>query len=304
MPRVRTRAVAARRRPPAALRVPEQWALPDTLSSSGGFETMRAYQGRIFRLDQHLDRLAGTAQYLGLRLSLEREQLRDRLVQVLRGSGVPEAVVRVALIPVSADASSGWRTAQPSIVVQPAQWPPAAWYRRGIRVAVVPTRKFPSAQISPQAKYSARLGSVMAVMDAQLRQVEEALFMDALGYVTESTASNFGIVARGEFAAPPCWLGLLAGVTWGALTEAASAVGLRYRETPLTRHDLYNAEEAFVCSTLKELLPVTVIDGRRIGGGRPGPWAGKLHRAFRTIVRRELDLPARYVFGPVAEEGA
>lgn len=303
MPRPRSVSTRRRRDPAAAVRIPEQWALPDTVSSSGGFETMRAYAGRIFRLDQHLDRLEGTAQYLGLRLTLARAQLRDRLVQSLRDSGIREAVVRVALIPVEMDAASGWRTAQPSIVVIPAQWPPAELYRRGIKVAVVPTRKFPINQISPQAKYSSRLGSVMAVMDAQLRQVDEALFMDALGYVTESTASNFGVVARGAFIVPPCWLGLLAGVTWGALAEAVAAAGLRYRETPLTRHDVYNAEEAFVSSTLKELLPVTIIDGRRIGAGRPGPWAPKLHRAFRRIVQRELALPARYVFGPLAGKG-
>ena len=180
--------------------------------------------------------------------------------------------------------------ASPSIVVQPVQLPPASAYRRGIRAAVVPTRKFSVASITPQAKYSARLGSVLAVMDAQLRGVDEALFMDTLGYLTESTASNLGMVRHGEILTPPCWIGLLAGITRDVLFEAAQALRLPIREVPLTRHDLYNADEAFLTSTIKEVLAVTVIDGRRIGTGRPGPTTQRLRRAFRALVTRELNL--------------
>lgn len=157
-------------------------------------------------------------------------------------------------------------------------------------MAVVPARKFSVGSIDPQAKYSARLGSVLAVQDAHLRGVDEALFMDALGGVTESTASNFGIVARGEVLTPPCWLGLLAGITRDVLFELGEALRIPVREAPLTRHDLYNADEAFLTSTLKEVLSVTRIDGRAIGAGRPGPVTKQLHRAFRRLVRRELRL--------------
>jgi branched-chain amino acid aminotransferase len=114
--------------------------------------------------------------------------------------------------------------------------------------------------------------------------------MDALGGVTESTASNFGIVSRGTIVTPPCWLGLLAGITRDVLFELARELRVPIREVPLTRHDVYNADEAFLTSTLKEVLPVTTVDGRPIGTGRPGPIARKLHRAFRELVRRELKL--------------
>ncbi len=184
------------------------------------------------------------------------------------------------------------RTATPSIVVQPVQLPAPELYRRGIRVAIVPARKYPVSQIDPQTKYSARLGSVMAVMDAQLRGVDEAVFLDPIGSVTESTASNLGIIKRGQFLVPPCWLGLLAGITWNVLVEAARQLRLPVRETPLTRHELYNANEAFLTSSIKEIIAVTAIDGRAIGGGRPGPVTKRLHAAFREIVRRELG-PAR-----------
>jgi len=284
---------------------------------------MRAYQGRIFRLDQHLDRLASSMQYLGLALSISMAQLGRQLVKALRDSEIREAMVRVALLPQSQRLSvrprhashnrgreqgvapretwyvnsypAGWRSgaprlASPSIVVQAVPLPTPQMYRRGLRVAIVPTRRFPVSQIDPQAKFSARLGSVQAVIEAQVRGVDEAIFTDGTGYVTESTASNLGIITRGAFLAPPCWMGLLAGITWQALEEVARELGMSVREVPLTRHDLYNADEAFLSSTLKEIIAVTTIDGRRIGSGKPGPSTKRLHAAFRRLVRRELRL--------------
>ena len=152
----------------------------------------------------------------------------------------------------------------------------------------MPTRKFPVSTIDNQAKYSARLASVMAVADAQLRGADEALWMGALGYVTESTASNFGIVRENTIVTPPCWLGLLAGITRDVLCELAVSLRIPLRELPLTRLEIYNAEEAFLTSTLKEVLPVTTIDGRRIGTGKPGPVSRRLLQAFRRLVREEL----------------
>ena len=243
---------------------------------------MRAYDGRLFRLHAHLDRLYASANYLGVRVSLTPDQLGQRLRQALRRSGLREAVVRVALFP---DAG---RVAAPSVVVQPAQPPSVSMYRRGIRVAIVPTRKFPVSQIDPQAKFSARLGSVMAVMEAQLRGADEAIFLDGMGYVTESTASNLGMVKDGRVFSPPCWLGLLAGITWQAVMQVARAFQMPISDVPLTRHDLYNADEVFLSRTLKEVLGVSRVDGRLIGTGSPGPHTKRLLQEFRALVRREV----------------
>lgn len=276
------------------VREPPQWSLPTTISASGCFETMRVYHGRIFRLEAHLDRLAASAHHLGVQMSLTRARLARRLVDTLDRSGLQEAILRVALIPGGSDAAglrrvSPHRPARPSIVVQPVVLPTPSQYRQGIQVAIVPTRKFPVSQIDPQAKFSARLGSILAVQDAQLRQADEAVFLDTLtGSATESTASNLGVIADGLFLAPPCWMGLLAGITWQALLEVAAALRIPHQERPLSRHELYNAEEAFVLSTIKEILPVTRIDGRCIGAGKPGPVTKRLHQGFRELVKREL----------------
>ena len=280
-----------------SLAEPARWHVPQEAASHGCFETMRAYAGRIFRLEGHLDRFYASAKFLGTRAPTDRRRLGRQLTEALKRSGLTDAVVRVALLPCPfggvggiAQQPKGRGEALPSIVVQPVSRPPASAYQRGIRVAVVPARKFSVGAITPQAKYSARLGSVLAVMDAQLRGVDEALFMDAIGSITESTASNFGIVRRGVICTPPCWMGLLAGITRDVLFELAHALSLSIQEIPLTRHDVYNAEEAFLSSTLKEVLSVTRVDGRRIGTGRPGPVTKRLRRAFQELVRRELHL--------------
>lgn len=263
---------------------PPDGRLPRAMTSNGCFETMRAYGGRIFRLTAHLERLSASAQDLGVPLPWNRREGARQLERALAASGLKEAVVRIALLP-----QPDGRTT-PSMVVQPAQLPPASAYRRGIRLAVVPTRKFPVSTIDNQAKYSARLASVLAVADAQLRGADEALWMDALGYVTESTASNFGIVREGTIVTPPCWLGLLAGITRDVLCELAQSLRIPLDEAPLTRHEVYNADEAFLTSTLKEVLPVTDVDGRRISTGSPGPVTRRLLEAFRRLVRQELRL--------------
>lgn len=268
--------------PMPALVEPRHQPVPVESGSQGCFETMRGYRGKIFRLDAHLDRLQASAQSIGLAASVDRARLRRQLTEALARSGLPEAVVRIALLPKPGGGI------QPSVVVQRVRKPSAAAYRRGIRVAVVPTRKFPVSVINPEVKYSARLGSVLAVMEAQLRGADEALFMDGEGFVTESTASNLGMVKRGALFLPPCWLGLLAGITRDVLIEVAARLELPVRQIPLTRHDLYNADEALLSSTIKEVLPVTWIDGRRIGTGRPGPVTKRLGRAFSELVRGEL----------------
>lgn len=260
---------------------PTQWNVLDVETGNGCFETMRAYRGRIFRLEAHLERLEASAQFLGLAMP-DRARLIASLNGALARSRIAEATVRIAMMPRLGAA------AEHAIVVRPAIVPPASAYRRGARLAVVPTRTFSIGGVSQQAKYSARLGSVFAVMEAQLRGADEALWLDANGCVTESTASNFACLRDGTLLTPLCNQGLLPGVTRAVLFELAAELSVPSGEARLTRHEVYNAQEAFLLSTLKEVLPVTNIDGRAIGSGRPGPMAKRLLAAFRRLVKREI----------------
>ncbi len=275
---------------------PATGVLPHEKLSHGCFETMRAYEGKVFRLEDHLDRLYASAKFLGTQAPSNRKSFALQLTGALQRSKIKEAMLRVALIPRPDDNASRGGGLQPKaeskphIVVQPVPVSSKEAYRKGIRVAVIPARKFSVGSIDPRAKYSARLGSVLAVIDAQLREVDEAIFLDETSSVTESTASNFGIIRKGVIQTPPCWLGLLAGITRDVLFELAVILSLSIEEVPLTRHDIYNADEAFMTSTLKEVLGVSEIDGRRIGSGRPGPLTGKLLQGFRMLVKKELNL--------------
>ena len=260
---------------------PSEWNVQGVETGNGCFETMRAYRRRIFRLGAHLDRLDASAQFLGLAMP-SRATLVKALNGALKRSGIAEATVRIAMTP------SHGAPAQSAVVVRQAIVPPASAYRRGAMLAVVPTRTFSMGGVSQQAKYSARLGSIFAVMEAQLRGADEALWLDANGCVTESTASNFACLREGRLLSPPCNQGLLPGVTRAILFELAAELSIPFGEARLTRHEVYNADEAFLLSTLKEVLPVTRIDGRAIGSGRPGPMAKRLLAAFRRLVKREI----------------
>lgn len=246
-------------------------------------------------MDDHLDRLYASAAFLGTQAPANRKAFAAQLEGALQHSKIKEAMLRVALIPRPVDSAIRGGPvphgeSKPHIVVQQVPVPSAEAYRKGIRIAVVPARKFSVGSIDPRAKYSARLGSVLAVIDAQLRGVEEAIFLDETSSVTESTASNFGIIKQGVIQTPPCWLGLLAGITRDVLFELAKLLDLPIQELPLTRHDIYNADEAFLTSTLKEVLGVSAIDGRTIGTGKPGPVTRKLLKSFRLLVKKELKL--------------
>lgn len=257
--------------------------------ASGCFETMHAYEGRIFRLDAHLNRLEASSRYLGVAVSVSRKELARKLSAALKTSGLKEATVRVALLPQTLRT----KKSLVSIIVQPSESPSSMVYRQGITTAIVPTKKFSVAAIDPRSKYSARISSILATVEAQLRGVDEALFMDDLGSVTESTASNFGIIKNGRVLTPPCWLGLLGGITRDVTLEAAARIGVPVSEVPLTRHEVYTADEAFLSSTTKEILSIRMVDGRRIGSEIPGPLTRRLQRAFTTLVREELGLQTR-----------
>jgi branched-chain amino acid aminotransferase len=262
----------------------EYGAVPDEWDTHGCFETMRVYQGKVFRLREHLVRLYESAHYLQTRPNQSLAVLEQELLAAVAQSGLQEAVLRVALVP------HGDRPTEVRAVVQPVVMPSEREYQQGIAIAVVPARSFPVASIDPRAKYSARLGSKLAILDAIARGVDEALFLDARGFVTENTASNYAIVRFGKVLTPPCYLGLLWGVTRQMLFDCAQRLGVACEERPLTRHDIYNAEEAFLTSTIKEVLPIVKVDGRRIGTGNPGPVARQFLQAFRVYVEEELGI--------------
>lgn len=261
---------------------PENFDLPTEWNSNGCFETMRVYRGRMFRFDAHLDRLYASAKSLGT-ITPSRKNVRREVLSLLEKSQMKEAVVRIAFYPQSGQVAQLVTKVLPVPKISPDA------YRKGIEVAIVPGQSFQVSAIDAKAKYSARLGSKLAIMDAQVRGVDEAVFMGPHGYVTENTASNIGLVKNGQIKTPPCSLGLLWGITRDVLFQIGEEIQMPVQEMPLTRHDFYNADEVFMTSSIKEVMPVTRMDGRLIAQGKPGPVTQKLRERFHACMLREIE---------------
>ncbi len=259
--------------------------------ASGCFETCRVERGRVLRLEEHLSRLAASAKTLGMP-ALDGRAARAEAAQAARG--IEDGYIRIAALrqPEASDdsravsaPSSGighWvpHKERPRLLVhRHAGVPyPARWKREGIAVRTVPTRWPPGETAVGQAKVSERLSGVLARAEAP--ESAEVLRIGPHGYLTEGTVSNLFLVMGGILVTPPAWLGILEGVTRARVLREARRMRVPAEEVPVTRHDLFNAEEAFLTNVLMPILPLREVDGRRIGASVPGPVTRRLMRAL------------------------
>src|SRR3990170_2393611 len=243
------------------------------LYGDGIFEGIRVYNGRVFRLDEHLDRLYDSARYLLLEVPLSEAQMRDAILETAARCGLHDAYVRPVVSRGTGDLGLDprkCRTATVVIIVDTIQLYPKEAYERGLRAVTATTRKVRPDALSPQAKTLNYLNNIIARLEANQAGVEEAIMLSADGYVCECSADNLFIVRAGEVWTPPAYLGILKGVTRGAIIELARKLGIPLVEQVFTLHDVYTAEECFLTGTGAEIGPVTEVDARPIGTGRPG----------------------------------
>jgi len=272
------------------------------LYGDGIFEGIRAYEGRIFRLEQHLDRLFESARYLMLEIPLSRDELRAAILETVRRCGLRDAYIRPVISRGVGDLGLDprkCRRATVVIIVDTIQLYPKEAYDRGLRAITATTRKVRPDALSPQAKTLNYLNNIMARLEANQAGVEEAIMLTADGYVCECSADNLFIVRAGAVWTPPAYLGILKGITRGAIIELAAKIGVPLAEQVFTLHDVYTADECFLSGTGAELGPVVEVDARPIGTGRPGPLSARFLRAFRELVRTDgtLVYPEQVVEG-------
>ncbi|MBI3322580.1 MAG: aminotransferase class IV family protein [Candidatus Omnitrophica bacterium] len=245
--------------------------LPQPFDASGCFETCRVRNGRVLRLEEHLRRLAASVKTLGL-AGWGASTARSEAVAAARG--MEEGYVRIAVL------RQHDKTGSRFLVHRHEGNPyPAEWERKGVAVRTVPIR-WPAGETAvAQAKMSERLSGVLARAEAP--ESPEVLRIGPHGYLTEGTVSNLFLVREGRLVTPPAWLGVLEGVTRGRVLEQARKLRIPTEEVPVTRHDLFNAEEAFLTNVLMPILPVREADGRSIGVSVPGPVTRKLAKALQ-----------------------
>jgi branched-chain amino acid aminotransferase len=250
------------------------------------FETVRTYGGAPFALDEHLARLARSAERVAMDLPVAVAVLRSEVLDALAQADNPESYARVMITrgtgPLGLEAPAEARPLR-VILVEPLRLPPVAQYRQGISAITVRTER--AADAAHGAKVGNYLASLLALREARRAGAAEALLLDGAGNVLEGTTCNVFVVEGATLRTPPEDAGILAGITRAHILTVARAAGMAVEEAVVSRARLLAAAEVFVCSSIRELVPVIAVDGIPIGRGTPGPVTRRLHTAFRRAVR-------------------
>jgi len=273
--------------PAATARIP---VLDDGFTLGDGvYETLRTYGGRPFHLDLHLKRLRASAGRIGIELALGDAELRARIDALLERAGNDESYVRLIVSRGVGTISYRFENLPPPTVVAFARrfegYPPTH-HDPGIPVAIVSVRRNPANAADPAIKSCSLLNSVLAAREAHARGALEAILLNVRGEVAEGHASNVFAVEGGALHTPPLDAGILAGITREIVLRLARERGLVTREETLLPDALRNADEAFVTSSVREVMPISRIDDRPVGAGRPGPVTVALREALREYAAR------------------
>jgi len=250
----------------------------------GLFETLRAYGGRVFRLERHLDRLARGAALLGIPVSIQG--LDAAVAQTLRGNGLSDARIRI-----SASLGPGPTTPDPSacreasvLVLAEAYAPPSETaYQRGYHVQVSSIRRSSHSPLS-RLKSANFMESLLARQEARVAGLDESLLLNERGLLAEASVSNVFVLSDGRLATPSVESGALPGITREVVLELVRREGAVVAERHVQLEELFQATEAFLTNSLVELMPLTEVDGRPIGLGMRGALTQRLHAAYRKLV--------------------
>jgi branched-chain amino acid aminotransferase len=258
------------------------------LYGDGIFEGIRAYNGRVFKLKEHIDRLFCSAKSILLNLPMAHADIMTAIVETCRRNKLRDGYIR--LVVTRGPGTLGLnpnRCKNPSVIIIAGkiQLYPPELYRQGMDIVTVPTTRNLHSALNPAIKSLNYLNNIMAKIEANNAGCEEAVMLNAEGFVAECTGDNIFIVKEGQLLTPPLAAGALYGITRRVVMELATTADLKVSESDLTRYDLFNANECFLTGTAAELMPVVKIDGRVIGAGTPGPVTGNLMTEYHALTK-------------------
>ena len=260
------------------------------LYGDGIFEGIRCYQGNVFRLDDHLKRLYESALSIMLEIPLSYEEMKEAVLETVRKNQLQDAYIRLIVSRGEGDLGLDPRScpqAQVIIIAGQIKLYPQELYDNGMEVVTIPTRRNVPDALNPKIKSLNYLNNILAKIEATRAGVMEALMLNTEGYVCECTGDNIFIVKNGRVITPPTYLGALDGITRRVIMDICRDQGIECAEEPFTRHDVFVADECFLTGTAAEVIPVTKLDGRKIGTGMPGPLTKQLIAEFRKRVTVE-----------------
>lgn len=258
------------------------------LYGDGIFEGIRAYNGRVFKLKEHIDRLFYSAKAILLNIPMSHAELMAAVVGACRENKIRDGYIR--LVVTRGAGTLGLnpnRCHNPAVIIiaDKIQLYPPELYRQGMEIVTVPTVRSLHSALNPAIKSLNYLNNILAKIEANNAGCEEAVLLNAEGFVAECTGDNLFIIKEGQVLTPPPSAGALYGITRRVVLDIAAESGLKVGEPNLTRYDLFNADECFLTGTGAELVPVVKIDGRVIGTGKPGPLTQKLVTQYHALTK-------------------
>ncbi len=258
------------------------------LYGDGIFEGIRAYNGRVFKLKEHIDRLFCSAKAILLELPMSHEDIMTAVVETCRRNKIRDGYIRLVVTRgIGTLGLNPNRCKNPSVIIIAGkiQLYPQEFYQRGMEIVTVPTTRNLHSALNPAIKSLNYLNNVLARIEANIAGCEEAILLNAEGFVCECTGDNVFIIKERHLFTPPLSAGALYGITRRVVMEMAEESGLTVSEPNLTRYDLFNADECFLTGTGAELVPIVKIDGRVIGEGKRGTVTGKLMAQYRALTK-------------------
>ncbi|GIM47189.1 branched chain amino acid aminotransferase [Collibacillus ludicampi] len=256
------------------------------LYGDGIFEGIRAYDGCVFKLKEHLVRLYESAKSIMLHIPLSIEEMENAVVETLKRNHLQSAYIRLVVSRGAGDLGLDpnlCHEANVIIIAERLKLFPAELYEKGLKVVTVATRRNPADTLNPKIKSLNYLNSILARLEAEQAGASEALILNHEGYVCEGSGDNVFIVKNGTVITPPTYLGALEGITRNTIIEICHHLGIPCEEKPFTRHDVYVADEVFLTGTAAEVIPVIEVDRRVIGQGVPGGMTKRLTEEFRKL---------------------
>jgi branched-chain amino acid aminotransferase len=260
------------------------------LYGDGVFEGIRSYNCLVFRLQDHIDRLYASAQAISLKIPLTKAQMQKAVLDTLKANKLKDAYIRLVVTRGEGDLGLDPRNCPRAtifIITDKIALYPLEFYKKGLTIITVATRRNIPEALSPQIKSLNYLNNILGKIEAINAGVPEAIMLAQDGYVTECTGDNIFMIKNKVLMTPPVSAGILNGITRSCVLRLAPKAGLKARECMLTRFDLFNADELFLTGTAAEIISVVKMDSRFIADGKVGPLTLALTAEFRKLTKKE-----------------
>ncbi len=262
------------------------------LYGDGVFEGIRFYNGRIFKFDEHIDRLEESARHIILKLPMSLDEIKRETIKTIKATGMENGYIRLIVtrgIGTLGISPYTCAKAQLIIIIDTISLYPKELYKTGMEIITVPTQRNMSEAVSPRVKSLNYLNNVLAKIEAVNSGFEEAIMLNKYGFVAECTGDNIFIVKKRTVITPPAYMGALEGITRNTVMEIATGmekkINISVKQRVMSRHDVFSSDECFLTGTAAEVIPVTKVDGRPIGTGKVGEVTEILRKAFVELTQ-------------------